>query len=182
MQYSTVLHSTALYCTDTVFKGNCQTVDNSGGKWCFVDPQFNSCHDLRFSTRYPTKPWSYEACTTPRAMDQLPRFAFAPPHSVNVATTVRTTPKDLISSLKFVGPAEGPQVFERLVKYTTPSFLTPVTASPTTTESQTILTTNTTSTTTIAGEWAGWGLWDYKFSFQNVNLFLVRLDCKLKVF
>ena len=44
--------------------GNCRTADNSGALWCYVDPRFSQCADLRRSTRTSSL-WSYQACATP---------------------------------------------------------------------------------------------------------------------
>merc|ERR1712128_288959 len=61
-------------CSNLTFKdkygktnGNCKSVDHTGAQWCYVDPnQSSSCQDLSYtSTRFPGKPWSYEACATP---------------------------------------------------------------------------------------------------------------------
>merc|ERR1712106_1275351 len=61
-------------CSNLTFKdkygktnGNCKSVDHTGAQWCYVDPnQSSSCQDLSYtSTRFPGKPWSYEACSTP---------------------------------------------------------------------------------------------------------------------
>merc|ERR1740131_425500 len=49
-------------------QGNCQTVDSTGARWCYVDSDhFSSCQDLVPSQRFPHNPWSYEACATPLA-------------------------------------------------------------------------------------------------------------------
>ena len=45
--------------------GNCLTVDASGAQWCYVDHLPSSCQDLTPSARFPSNPWSYEACATP---------------------------------------------------------------------------------------------------------------------
>merc|ERR1712121_478919 len=60
-------------CTNLQFRdkynklhGNCASVDNTGAKWCYVDPSQSTCQDLSYtSKRYPGTPWSYEACATP---------------------------------------------------------------------------------------------------------------------
>ena len=44
--------------------GNCRTADNSGALWCYVDPRYSQCADLRRSTRTSSL-WSYQACATP---------------------------------------------------------------------------------------------------------------------
>merc|ERR1712064_87463 len=47
-------------------QGNCLSADSTGARWCYVDSAHSSsCHDLRFSARFPNNPWSYEACATP---------------------------------------------------------------------------------------------------------------------
>merc|ERR1712064_3480 len=46
-------------------QGNCRTVDGTGAQWCYVDPNYSSCQDLVPSKRFPSNPWSYEACATP---------------------------------------------------------------------------------------------------------------------
>merc|ERR1712119_257652 len=48
-----------------VVQGNCLTVDSTGAQWCYVDPAYSSCQDLVPSKRFPSNPWSYEACATP---------------------------------------------------------------------------------------------------------------------
>merc|ERR1711997_125568 len=48
-----------------VVQGNCLTVDSTGAQWCYVDPAYTSCQDLVPSKRFPSNPWSYEACATP---------------------------------------------------------------------------------------------------------------------
>merc|ERR1712110_1368129 len=48
-----------------VVQGNCLTVDSTGAQWCYVDSAFSSCQDLVPSKRFPSNPWSYEACATP---------------------------------------------------------------------------------------------------------------------
>ena len=58
-------------------QGNCDTPDLTGGGWCYVDPQFSSCHDLRGPAN---QPWSYEACTNILAFADMTRFEMAPPH------------------------------------------------------------------------------------------------------
>merc|ERR1719431_1581016 len=49
--------------------GNCQSVDHTGAKWCYVQTNGNqrsSCQDLSYtSEKFPGTPWSYEACATP---------------------------------------------------------------------------------------------------------------------
>merc|ERR1712125_137521 len=54
-------------------QGNCKSVDSTGARWCYVASQHSSCQDLRFSARFPSNPWSYEACATP-----LPYVPLAP--------------------------------------------------------------------------------------------------------
>jgi len=44
--------------------GNCRSSDTTGAVWCYVDPRFSQCADLRRSTR-TTSQWSYQACATP---------------------------------------------------------------------------------------------------------------------
>merc|ERR1712001_786429 len=46
-------------------QGNCQSVDSTGARWCYVDHLPSSCQDLSHSARFPNNPWSYEACSTP---------------------------------------------------------------------------------------------------------------------
>merc|ERR1712183_400200 len=48
-----------------VVQGNCLTVDSTGAQWSYVDPAYSSCQDLVPSKRFPSNPWSYEACATP---------------------------------------------------------------------------------------------------------------------
>merc|ERR1711874_706288 len=49
--------------------GNCQSVDHTGAKWCYVQTNGNqrsTCQDLSYtSEKFPGTPWSYEACATP---------------------------------------------------------------------------------------------------------------------
>merc|ERR1711860_75896 len=44
--------------------GDCKSTDK-GAKWCYVDPQYRNCGDLKPSTRNPGKYWTYEGCATP---------------------------------------------------------------------------------------------------------------------
>jgi hypothetical protein len=44
--------------------GNCRSADSTGALWCYVDPRYSQCADLRRSTRF-TSLWSYQACATP---------------------------------------------------------------------------------------------------------------------
>merc|ERR1712123_365517 len=46
-------------------QGNCKSVDHTGAQWCYVDSHHSSCQDLVYSARFPSNPWSYEACATP---------------------------------------------------------------------------------------------------------------------
>merc|ERR1719394_439622 len=49
-------------------QGNCNTADNTGAVWCYVDSAYSSsCRDLVHSQRFSRqgKAWSYEACSTP---------------------------------------------------------------------------------------------------------------------
>lgn len=46
-------------------QGNCKSVDDSGARWCFVDPRYAQCIDLGKWNRHPSQSWSYEACATP---------------------------------------------------------------------------------------------------------------------
>merc|ERR1712018_106567 len=46
-------------------QGNCRSVDSTGARWCYVDHLPSSCQDLSHSARFPSNPWSYEACSTP---------------------------------------------------------------------------------------------------------------------
>jgi len=45
-------------------QGNCRTVDSTGARWCYTS-HGSTCQDLTTSTRFPSNPWSYEACATP---------------------------------------------------------------------------------------------------------------------
>merc|ERR1711953_796395 len=66
------------------------TADLTGGGWCYVDPQFSSCHDLRGPAN---QPWSYEACTNILAFADMTRFEMAPPHfQFQGSTLERTAP------------------------------------------------------------------------------------------
>ena len=47
-----------------VLQGNCRTADDSGAVWCFVDPNYRQCVDIKWSNRQ-SQHWSYEACATP---------------------------------------------------------------------------------------------------------------------
>ena len=60
-----------------ILQGNCATPDTTGGRWCYVDPQFSSCHDLRGQA---SQPWSYEACTNILSFADLTGFEMAPPY------------------------------------------------------------------------------------------------------
>eukprot|EP00088_Acartia_fossae_P032235 TRINITY_DN33024_c0_g1_i1.p1 TRINITY_DN33024_c0_g1~~TRINITY_DN33024_c0_g1_i1.p1 ORF type:complete len:243 (-),score=42.93 TRINITY_DN33024_c0_g1_i1:188-916(-) len=58
-------------CSSLTFKdkygkinGNCKSTDRTGAQWCYVDPYYNNCSDLKRSQRFD-KYWSYEACATP---------------------------------------------------------------------------------------------------------------------
>merc|ERR1712203_1178302 len=46
-------------------QGNCQSVDSTGARWCYVDHLPSTCQDLSHSARFPNNPWTYEACPTP---------------------------------------------------------------------------------------------------------------------
>ena len=46
-------------------QGNCNSVDHTGAQWCYVDHLPSSCQDLVHSARFPSNPWTYEACATP---------------------------------------------------------------------------------------------------------------------
>jgi hypothetical protein len=47
-------------------QGNCHSVDGTGAQWCYIDTAYgSSCQDLTPSARFPSNPWSYEACATP---------------------------------------------------------------------------------------------------------------------
>merc|ERR1711936_104743 len=46
-------------------QGNCQSVDSTGARWCYVDHLPSTCQDLSHSARFPNNPWTYEACSTP---------------------------------------------------------------------------------------------------------------------
>jgi len=48
-----------------VVQGNCKSSDNTGAVWCYVEKYNYSCNDLRTSTRFRNRYWSYEACATP---------------------------------------------------------------------------------------------------------------------
>merc|ERR1712242_415771 len=45
--------------------GNCRRAGETGAKWCYVDPSYSQCPDLKRSTRFNGKDWSYQACATP---------------------------------------------------------------------------------------------------------------------
>merc|ERR1712127_942548 len=45
-------------------QGNCQSADSTGALWCYTSGH-SSCQDLAHSARFPTNPWSYQACATP---------------------------------------------------------------------------------------------------------------------
>merc|ERR1711936_974331 len=47
-------------------QGNCQSVDSTGARWCYVDHLPSTCQDLSHSARFPNNPWTYEACSTPQ--------------------------------------------------------------------------------------------------------------------
>merc|ERR1712107_834311 len=45
--------------------GACRRADNSGRTWCYTTGWGNSgCGDLQSSSRFPSNPWSYRACST----------------------------------------------------------------------------------------------------------------------
>ena len=73
-----------MYC-----QGNCKSVDSTGARWCYVDSHHSSCQDLRFSARFPSNPWSYEACATP--LPYAPLAPVVPPHS-HVPSAAYTVP------------------------------------------------------------------------------------------
>merc|ERR1712098_54384 len=51
--------------------GNCLSTDKTGAEWCYVLLSGSTCTDSRnggfYSTRFPGRKWSYEACATPAA-------------------------------------------------------------------------------------------------------------------
>merc|ERR1712110_690303 len=59
-------------------QGNCKSVDSTGARWCYVDSHHSSCQDLRFSARFPSNPWSYEACATPLPYAPVPSHTHVP--------------------------------------------------------------------------------------------------------
>merc|ERR1712061_463375 len=61
-----------------VVQGNCLTVDSTGAQWCYVDPAYSSCQDLVPSKRFPSNPWSYEACAPPAQGSPLCPAVVAP--------------------------------------------------------------------------------------------------------
>ena len=66
-------------------QGNCKSVDSTGARWCYVASGHSSCQDLRFSARFPSNPWSYEACATPLPYAPVapvaPLAPVVPPHT-----------------------------------------------------------------------------------------------------
>ncbi len=50
--------------------GNCRSADSTGALWCYVDPRYSQCADLRRSVR-TTSLWSYQACATPDRYSRL---------------------------------------------------------------------------------------------------------------
>merc|ERR1712079_752243 len=72
-----------------VVQGNCKSVDSTGARWCYVDSHHSSCQDLRFSARFPSNPWSYEACATP--LPYAPLAPVVPPHT-HVPSAAYTAP------------------------------------------------------------------------------------------
>merc|ERR1712079_239699 len=70
-------------------QGNCKSVDSTGARWCYVDSHHSSCQDLRFSARFPSNPWSYEACATP--LPYAPLAPVVPPHT-HVPSAAYTAP------------------------------------------------------------------------------------------
>merc|ERR1711915_1011879 len=63
-------HGCDCHCSGTVYRddynkvqGNCKTSDK-GGRWCYVDPNYSQCNDLKPSKRF-NQQWSYQACATP---------------------------------------------------------------------------------------------------------------------
>merc|ERR1711994_1226967 len=51
--------------------GNCFSTDKTGAKWCYLPQSGSTCTDTRsggfYSSRFPGRKWSYEACATPAA-------------------------------------------------------------------------------------------------------------------
>ncbi len=45
-------------------QGNCLSIDSTGARWCFVDPRYSKCSDLR-SSKIRNRSWSRQACATP---------------------------------------------------------------------------------------------------------------------
>ena len=80
-----VHNSSSPHPSQGVVHGNCRTVDASGAQWCYVDAAYSSCQDLTPSARFPSNPWSYEACATPTlAQCSLLTPVAAPHHPVVV--------------------------------------------------------------------------------------------------
>ena len=75
--------------TVVAVQGNCKSVDSTGARWCYVDSHHSSCQDLRFSARFPSNPWSYEACATP--LPYAPLAPVVPPHN-HVPSAAYTVP------------------------------------------------------------------------------------------
>merc|ERR1712165_172345 len=73
-------------------QGNCKSVDSTGARWCYVASHHSSCHDLRFSARFPSNPWSYEACATPLPYAPLAPVAPVVPAHTHVPSAAYTVP------------------------------------------------------------------------------------------
>ena len=118
-----------------ILQANCAAPDTTGGGWCYVDPQFSSCHDLRGPAN---KPWSYQACTNILAFADMTRFEMAPPHFQLQGSTVETSAPSTPSTQ---APTETPTETTETTETTTSS----------TTEASTE-TTEIAETTTIPSE------------------------------
>merc|ERR1712038_371377 len=44
--------------------GACITADQTGRTWCYTTGGYPGCSDARQSQRFPTNPWSYQACSS----------------------------------------------------------------------------------------------------------------------
>jgi len=56
--------SSLTFQSNGVTYGNCRTPDNTGRYWCYTTGSNNfGCGDLQQSSRYPSNPWSYNACS-----------------------------------------------------------------------------------------------------------------------
>merc|ERR1711915_1163829 len=42
--------------------GNCRSHDAGKGSWCYTTGWNSGCSDLQSSSRFPSNPWSYQAC------------------------------------------------------------------------------------------------------------------------